>query len=358
MADEELVAQDEVDAIVVGLLDAAEAGGSLEDAQGRLRLSFTRVDTFERCPRRFRYQYVDGLPQAPAPQLSFGSSVHEVLEWLYDRKHPVLPSLDDTLRRLFEVWDSSGYAEVGREEQLRAYEHARTVVTSFHARVEQQGFRLPAATEAWFELPVGDDIVVVGAIDRVDVDDDGELHVVDYKTNRSARSRAQVRGSLQLAIYALATEELYGRRPASVALDFVVPGVQVRVGVDELDLAAVPKRLAQVAERIRAGEDTPTPHRLCDWCDFRAICPAWAEDTQGRQADAAEVLGRAMRERDALKRSLVRDARRLRQLERSVEQLEVDLGQALGHAAVAEAPGAAPEAPSDGALGDGGAGDA
>ena len=333
MADDPGAAEAELDDVLEELLggpdDAQGARRPLEDAQGRLRLSFTRVDTFEHCPRRFRYQYVDGLPQAPAPQLSFGSSIHAVLEWIYDRKHPVLPSLEETLQALFEVWDSKGYAEVERDEQLRAYEHARRVITAYHARIAADGLRLPAATEAWFELPVGPDIVVVGAIDRVDVDDDGALHVIDYKTNRKARPRAQVRGSLQLAIYALATAELYGTLPSSVALDFVVPGVRVTVPVEELDLGAVPGRLAAVAARIRAGEDTPTPHRLCDWCDFRAICPAWVApgiDGEG----AAEVLGRAVRERDALRRSVVRDAGRLRALDAAVVRLAAEL-RGTGH---------------------------
>jgi len=320
---------DEVEDVLVEVLGAGPRRDPLLDDRGRLRLSFTRVDTFERCPRRFRYQYVDGLPQAPAPQLSFGSSVHAVLEWLYDRKHPVLPSLEETLRILFDVWDTSGYAEVGREEQLRAYEHAREVISAFHARVARDGFRLPAATEAWFELPVGEDIVVVGAIDRVDVDADGALHVIDYKTNRSAKPRRQVAASLQLAIYALATEELYGALPASVGLDFVVPGVRVTVPTSEIDLEAVPERLRAVAARIRAGEDAPVPHRLCDWCDFRTICEAWAGD-DGTDASSHTVLGRAQRERERLQRSVVRDARRLQQLDAAIERLAAPDGP--GHA--------------------------
>jgi putative RecB family exonuclease len=312
-----------------GVLSAVEAPvgrDPLADDAGRLRLSFTRVDTFEQCPRRFRYQYVDGLPQAPAPQLSFGSSIHGALEWLYDRKHPELPTLEATLQALFEAWDSTGYADVDRDEQLRAYAHAREVVTAFHARVAAEGFRLPAATEAWFELPVGEDIVVVGAIDRLDVDGAGDLHVIDYKTSRRARSRSQVRDSLQLAIYALATEELYGRLPASVALDFVVPGVRVTVPVGELALDAVPERLHEAARRIRAGEDTPTPNRLCDWCDYRSICPAWDPTPSTVPAiDEAGPFGRALQERDRLRRSIVRDAGRLRQLESAIERLASDL---------------------------------
>jgi putative RecB family exonuclease len=300
----------------------------LEDDRGRLRLSFTRVDVFEQCPRRFRYQYVDNLPQAPAPQLSFGSSLHATLEWLYDRKHPVLPSLEDTLQALYDTWETTGYVDVDREEQLVAYEHARSIVSERHARISREGFRLPVAVEAWFELPFEDDIVVVGAIDRIDAHEDGSLHVVDYKTNRRARTRSQVRGSLQLAIYALATREHYGRLPDTVALDFIVPGVTVAVPVHELDLDAVPDRLAAVAARVRAGEDTPTPNRLCDWCDFRAICPAWSSavdpttSADGRpDGEELTTLGRAVQERDRLARSLVRDARRLRQLEAAIERL-------------------------------------
>lgn len=318
----------EVDDALVEVL-GDDAGDPLRADGGRLRLSFTRVDTFERCPRRFRYQYVDGLPQAPAPQLSFGSSVHSALEWLYDRKHPVLPSREELLQALFDTWDTTGYAEVGRDEQLRAYEHARAVVSAFHSRLEREGFRLPAATEAWFELPMGTDVVVVGSIDRLDVDDDGTMHVIDYKTNRRARTRAQVRDSLQLAIYALATRELYGRLPATVGLDFVVPGVVVRVPIEEIALDTVPGRLEDVARRIRAGEDTPTPHRLCDWCDFRAICPAWTADEGAEDAvtdGASEVLGRAVVERDRLRRSVVRDARRLRQLDAAIERLTLEPG--------------------------------
>lgn len=282
----------------------------LLDEQGRLRLSFTRIDTFANCPRKFRYQYVDALPTQPAPQLSFGTSIHAVLEWLYDRKHPELPSLDETLAALFERWDTTGYAEAPRAEQLAAYSHARDVIARFHGRVVSEGFRLPAAVEAWFELPFEDDVVVVGAIDRIDVHPDGSLHVIDYKTNRRAKSRQQVASSLQLSIYALATRMLLGRDPATVALDFVVPGVRVEVDRDRLDLDAVAAKVAEVARLVRAREDRPTPNRLCDWCDFKPICPQWQPD-----ADGGEVLARSRREVEDLRRRIARDVRRLRSIE-------------------------------------------
>lgn len=301
----------------LGLAELDDGRGPMEGADGRLRLSFTRIDTFLGCPLRYRFQYVDRLPGRPAPALSFGSSVHAVLEWLHDRKEPDLPSLEETLTALRDRWDSSGYAEVDRAEQLRAYEQARDVVARYHARIEAEGLRTPVATEAWFELPMGPDVTVVGSIDRVDADAAGELHVVDYKTNRRARSRADVAGSLQLGIYALAVEHLYGVLPRTVALDFLLPGVVVRVDRDEVDLAAVPRVVAETAAAIRSGRDEPRPTRLCDWCDYRDLCPAW-------DGDGSESLGRATVAADALRRRLRREVRELRVLEESVRRLVGD----------------------------------
>jgi len=307
-ADDEVLAALEVS-------DAQGRGGSGPfDAEGRVRLSFTRIDTLEQCARRFRYAYVDRLPTPPSPALSFGSSVHAVLEWLHGRKVPSVPEDEELLAALYERWDQRGFAEVPREEQLRYYGQAKDLLLHHRDGLRATGIRPPAGVEAWFELEF-DDAVVVGSIDRVDVDDEGRLHVIDYKTNRRAKSRRDVARSLQLAIYALACEDLYGHLPATVTLQFVAAGgVSVTVPVEEVDVAGVPARVAAAAARVRAGDDRPTPNNLCGWCDFRAICPAW-------EGEGPEVLGPAVAELERLRRSIVRDAARLRSLEDAVERL-------------------------------------
>lgn len=295
----------------------------LLDARGRVRLSYTRIDQFQSCPRRFRYTYIDRLPTLPSPALSLGSAVHGALEAFYDHKLPGCPSEEQLLGYLYDAWDQRGFVGLPREEQLRYYRHAQDVLRRYHQR-HAASYRLPAATEAWFELPVTDQAVVVGSIDRVDVDDDGALHIVDYKTNRRVGDRRRVAGSLQLALYALACRHLYGRLPATVSLDFVVPGVEVRVPLEDLDLDAAEAAVLTTADRVRAGEDTPTPGPLCDWCDHRAICPAWPTDDDGETA-----LGPLTAELTALRRQVVRDVRRLRELEAGVARLAGELGSAL-----------------------------
>jgi putative RecB family exonuclease len=307
------------------------ASPPLIDGQGRIRLSFSRVDSYTTCPRRFRYAYVDRLPGVPSPHLSFGTSIHNALEAFYDRKLPGCPSEEELLGFLYEGWDASGFGDAPREEQLEFYRHAQDVLRRFHRRAAPT-YRLPAATEAWFELPIGYEAVVVGSIDRVDIDDEGRFHVIDYKTNRKVKDRARVAGSLQLAIYALACRYLFGSLPATVALDFVVPGVTVTVGIDDIDLDGARQIVLDTAARIRAEEYQPTPNRLCDWCDFKAICPAW-------EGDVTLALGPAEAELVRLRRQVERDVRALREAEAGVARLraELEATEDDGAAASAEA---------------------
>ncbi|MTV26905.1 PD-(D/E)XK nuclease family protein [Nitriliruptoraceae bacterium ZYF776] len=307
------------------------ASPPLIDAQGRVRLSFSRVDTYQLCPRKFRYAYVDKLPGRPGPHLSFGTSIHNALEAFYDRKLPACPTEEELLGFLYEGWDTSGFVDLPREEQLDYYRHAQQVLRRFHRRAAPS-YRLPAATEAWFELPVGYEATVVGSIDRVDVDDEGRLHVVDYKTNRKVKDRARVAGSLQLAIYALACRHLYGALPATVSLDFVVAGVEVVVPLEELDLEGARQAVLDTAAAVRAEHYPPTPTPLCGWCDFRSLCPAWPDE--GEPADA---LGPAVRHLRDLRREVARGVRELREAEAGVTRLAEEVAEAEDTPAVREA---------------------
>jgi len=280
-------------------LDDLEPGSPpLVDELGRVRLSFSRIDLYRTCSLRFRYTYVDKLPTEPATYLSFGTSIHSALEAFHERTLFGRPSIDDVHQFLYDNWDSSGYAHVPRQKQLDDYQRARHV--------------LAADTEKWFELPVGDTAIVVGSIDRVDVDDNGEYHVVDYKTGK-LRDVQAVRGSLQLALYALACEHLYGRLPATVSLDYVVAGTEVRVPVSELDLEAARTAVLETAEAVLAERYEANPTRLCDWCDHRAVCPAWEGPEPAAFAPAVVRL-------EQLRRQVRRDVAELRALEDAIDR--------------------------------------
>lgn len=303
-----------VDGPVTDLGELEPDNPPLEDDEGRLRLSFSRMECYGTCPAQFRFRYIDLLPGEPSPHLSFGSSIHNALERFYDQKLPEAPSEEDLLSYLYDGWESDGFAGMSREEQARWYRHAQDVLRRFHAR-EAPTYRLPADVEKWFELPIEEaEATVVGSIDRVAVDAEGGLEVIDYKTSKKVRDRDGVRRSLQLAIYALACQHLYGRLPEVVTLDFVVAGLCVRVPIEEIDLPAARAEIVRVADAVRAERFEPTPNRLCGWCDYRALCPAW-------DGEGPDLLGPATQELDRLRRGVRRDIAAMRRIEATLERL-------------------------------------
>lgn len=292
---------------------SAPSPGSLpaDDSGSLLRLSFSRVDMFRTCPLRFRLAYVDRLPGEPSPHLSWGTSVHAALERWWDQKLPDPPGVDVLMRALYECWDDSGFAGMPREDKLRWYAHAQDVLRRHHARYAPT--YVPAvACEEWFEIDLGDDVQVVGSIDHVARAAGGGIGIVDWKTNRRAKPRHRVAGSLQLAIYCLAAAELWGQEPEWVALDFVVPGVRVTVAREEIDTDAAVATIRDVAARIRAAAVDgypPTPSPLCGWCDYRAECPVY-------EGEGPDVPGMAVGELARLRRRRERDEARIVELER------------------------------------------
>src|SRR5687767_1853745 len=50
----------------------------------RTRFSHSRLATLEDCPRRYRYRYVDRIPEAfQSAEAFLGTLVHDALQWLY-----------------------------------------------------------------------------------------------------------------------------------------------------------------------------------------------------------------------------------------------------------------------------------
>ncbi len=312
-------------------------------ADGLVRLSFSSIDTYLNCPAKFRYGYVFRIPtEEVATPLVFGSAVHDVLERCHEGDRTSLPTPEELKQWLREAWEAQPFDQLDEAQNNHLKRRAWSVCTSYLERV-RDSWRPAAGTELWFEVPFGlpaqdggtveHEAMVVGSIDRLDIDPDGAMHVVDYKTNKKVKSRQRIGTDLQLSIYALAVEHLFGRLPATVALEFVVPGEVVRVPVADLDLDDARRKVVETARAVKAEAFDPTPNPLCDWCDFKAICPSW-------EADDGPSLGQA----EAEVRALRREARGLLKVLAEKEASLASLSRSVAARATEQADGLAIEA--------------
>ncbi len=118
---------------------------------------------------------------------------------------------------------------------------------------------------------------ITGRFDRIE-SIDGGLRVIDFKTS-AVRSQEEVDTDLQLSIYALAAEQVFGLRCVELVLLFLrEDGVtQLRTTRSAAELDAARGRITEAACGITERRFEPTPGRaVCSRCPYRGICDAAA----------------------------------------------------------------------------------
>jgi putative RecB family exonuclease len=248
-------------------------------------LSPSKVSSFTDCALAFRFSAIDRLPEPPSPWTTKGTLVHAALERLLD-----LPAADRTPEagqacltaaleayRLDPEWTDLG---MDAEAEAAMEADARDLVTRYFA-LEDPRTVTPIGLEVMLEVPLGG-VRLRGIIDRLELDADGELVVTDYKTGRAPSLQYEQQRLGGVAVYALLCERLLGRRPAKVQLLHLAEPVAIVSTPTEQSIRGVEKKLQAVwsaVERACERDDfRPNPSRLCDYCSFRAYCPAQGGD--------------------------------------------------------------------------------
>ena len=242
----------------------------------------SRLASYEDCPRRYRYTYLDRpTPPRGAPWAhnSLGASVHTALKSWFDLA-PAKRTPGALATLLRATWVRDGYRD-GEQEQA-AFERALTWLHRYVAELPD-GFE-PLAVERTVGARTAS-LALSGRVDRID-DVAGELVIVDYKTGRSGLGPDDARGSRALALYAYSAARLFRRKCRRVELHHLPTGTVAAHEHTEESIERHVRRAEQTAAdiveaqgRLTAGEDPDvafptTPGSLCGWCDFRRFCPA------------------------------------------------------------------------------------
>ncbi|MDP2210386.1 MAG: PD-(D/E)XK nuclease family protein [Candidatus Aquicultor sp.] len=239
-----------------------------------MKLSYSAISTYQKCPLSYKYLYVDRLPTKPSHYLSFGNSIHSALEFFYRVEKPEPYSLEELLGELDRVWLAEGYESEALEQEYKA--KGRTILSQFYDE-NLPSFAVPLAIEKRFYLDF-DGVTLSGIIDRVDRQENGDIEIIDYKTNAKLPPKAKLNTDLQLPIYHMAAEKLYGVAPKKLTLYFLVPNEKVSTRKTKTDIAKAQATIHAVAKNISDKKFTAFRNPLCPWCDFIEICPLHVND--------------------------------------------------------------------------------
>jgi putative RecB family exonuclease len=273
-------------------------------------LSPSRAADFMSCPLKYRFRVVDRLPEKPSPAATRGTVVHAVLERLFD-----LPAGQRTLERAAEMvepqWQrlleeepelAGMFAEDGSGDELAGWlEEAHELLRRYFL-LEDPNALEPAERELYVEAELDSGLQLRGYVDRLDVAPTGEIRVVDYKTGRSPSEFFEAKALFQMKFYALVLWRLRGVVPAMLQLVYLGNGEIVRYVPDERDLVACERKVSAlwqaITRALESGDWRPSPGPLCDWCDHKALCPAWGGTPPPLPSRSVEEVAEASTEVD------------------------------------------------------------
>lgn len=246
-----------------------------------LSLSPSKLRDFLTCPQLYKLRHLDRLgADANTAALSFGRSIHAALEELHKIEGAPWGPLDPE-HLLTRHWEAGAYSDKQESDSyfakgcaaLRRYAEglpnspARTLgVEVFLSRVVVlPGLRFRLACKA----------------DRISVDQDGVLEVLDYKTNISGRlpTAETLERDLPNFIYYVLSRTHYPDYPRiRVAQLNVLALVKVGVEYAPEQVAANKKNLIAQVRACASGDFGPKPCDACAWCPVQDNCQLFGKE--------------------------------------------------------------------------------
>lgn len=238
-----------------------------------LKLSASSMKTFDQCPLKYYYTYIEKVPRKQWDHFDLGNLCHKALEIFHEtyindgNKKGSLGKLMGyafaEARKSFENVDNSIVAE------------AKSLVEDYLKAINNTGMPLVKGVETSFNFDVNDTIKLRGFLDRIDITKDGKFHIVDYKTTKNVKYLEP----FQLLIYGMWLKREYPHIE-----DFKASYVLLRhkskvqtYNFNLHDIEQAEKQVLDFASKIRISEKDnnwmPIPSPLCNWCDFKDICP-------------------------------------------------------------------------------------
>ncbi len=134
------------------------------------------------------------------------------------------------------------------------------------------------AVEKSFDLEINPCLILNGMIDRIQLDDDGVIHICDYKTTKN---KAYLKDdSLQLLTYAYVilqeNPEITKVRGSYILLRHNFEYMTKEFSLEEIK--NVKNMYEGYANSIHSEKEfEANPTKLCNWCDHLAICKSGSE---------------------------------------------------------------------------------
>jgi putative RecB family exonuclease len=264
-------------------------------------LSPSRVESFLSCPLAFRFSSIEKLPDLPSVATTRGSLVHRALELLF---------LEPAAQRTAQALDRSVATAIAEyrthpdftlldldDDQTAVFDDECRQLAANYLAMEDPTTIRDIGLELRLEAAVGD-LTLRGIIDRLELDDDGQLVVTDYKTGRAPSPNWERKSLSGLNFYAFLCESIFGKRPSAIRLMYLKSGETITATPTAQSTKFLTTRTSAVYKAVTSAcernDFRPRQSALCNYCSYQQWCPEFGGDPSLAAVEAPVVLGRAV----------------------------------------------------------------
>lgn len=245
--------------------------------------SYTSLSLLKQCPYRYYLHYIQKQhADTKSIALEIGNLCHKIMENKYlglniDLQKEIysgypdneeIKGIDEIQKEYFDEWMIEG-----RKSGLSYEEKINIFKKKIDEPINDKGWTT-IGCEVPFEIEYGG-ITIVGKIDRIDKNKNGDYKVTDYKTSDAVYSERDLKTPLQMLIYALAIKNMYGCYPIDFEYDFLLLDKKAKAMTDDKSIERGLKLLDKIIilrnklYKDRTGElFEPKASPLCYWCDY------------------------------------------------------------------------------------------
>jgi len=264
-------------------------------------LSPSRVESFLSCPLAFRFSSIEKLPDLPSVATTRGSLVHRALELLFLESAPdrTPDALDRSIdAALTEYRTHADFTLLALDDaQTATFDAECRQLAANYLTMEDPTTVRDIGLELRLEAPVGD-LTLRGIIDRLELDDQGELIVTDYKTGRAPSPNWERKSLSGLNFYAFLCESIFGKRPAAIRLMYLKSGETITATPTAQSTKFLTTRTNAVYRAVASACERdafrPRQSALCNYCSYQRWCPEFGGDPSLAAVEAPVVLGQAV----------------------------------------------------------------
>ena len=269
------------------------------DKMKELKYSFSKINTYKNCPQKYKINYLNKIRKNHESIEAFmGKRVHEVLEWFYYKRIKNMSSFypfDILLEKYNNLWNYHWHNDIYLARQKYTIVRKRNKKFKKYFPLEKNKEMIKQIGEICLanyykryikgfdeninsvELKISvkiNDFSFNCIIDRLDIDDNGNYKIYDYKTGKKPISYSAAMNDLQLSLYQLAIRENY-KDSQTISLNWYYLRENKIITVEHTEdkISQLKNKILYLIEKMKSDKELSAKKSiLCDWCYFWEEC--------------------------------------------------------------------------------------